>query len=133
MTKEDKKLLINDICNRLPYKVKVGFDSDCGMIGEVMDYEVSTKTLYVRQITPNNDCTTSCFFPIHYFRPYLRRMSSMTAKEKKVLYEKHTEAIESEYTIAGFIVLDYLNSIHVDYRNLIQKGLALEAPEGMYN
>ena len=28
--------------------------------------------------------------------------------------------------------LDYLNSIHVDYRGLIPKGLALEAPEGMY-
>jgi hypothetical protein len=27
---------------------------------------------------------------------------------------------------------DYLNSIHVDYRGLIEKGLALEAPEGMY-
>jgi hypothetical protein len=28
---------------------------------------------------------------------------------------------------------DYLNSIHVDYRGLIEKGLALEAPEDMYN
>lgn len=27
---------------------------------------------------------------------------------------------------------DYLNSIYVDYRGLIEKGLALEAPEGMY-
>jgi hypothetical protein len=28
--------------------------------------------------------------------------------------------------------IDYLNSIHVDYRHLISKGLAIEAPEGMY-
>jgi len=29
-------------------------------------------------------------------------------------------------------VYDYLNSIHIDYRGLIEKGLAIEAPEGMY-
>jgi hypothetical protein len=29
-------------------------------------------------------------------------------------------------------VLDWLNEHHFDYRNLIEKGLALEAPEGMY-
>ena len=28
--------------------------------------------------------------------------------------------------------LIFVNSIHVDYRGLIEKGLALEAPEGMY-
>ena len=28
--------------------------------------------------------------------------------------------------------LDYLNSIHIDYRGLIEKGLALEAPDDMY-
>ena len=27
---------------------------------------------------------------------------------------------------------DYLNSIHIDYRGFIAKGLALEAPEDMY-
>ena len=29
-------------------------------------------------------------------------------------------------------MFDYLNSIHIDYRGLIEKGLALAAPEGMY-
>ena len=27
---------------------------------------------------------------------------------------------------------DYLNSIHIDYRGFINKGLALEAPDNMY-
>ena len=35
---------------------------------------------------------------------------------------------ETDYT-----VIDWLNSHHFDYRGLIKKGLALEAPEGMYN
>jgi predicted AlkP superfamily phosphohydrolase/phosphomutase len=29
-------------------------------------------------------------------------------------------------------VIDWLNAHHFDYRGLIEKGLALEAPEGMY-
>jgi len=28
--------------------------------------------------------------------------------------------------------IDWLNASHFDYRGLIEKGLALEAPEGMY-
>lgn len=30
------------------------------------------------------------------------------------------------------IVFDWLNAHHFDYRGLIEKGLAIEAPEGMY-
>ena len=30
-------------------------------------------------------------------------------------------------------IVDWLNSHHFDYRGLIEKGLALPAPEGMYN
>jgi hypothetical protein len=30
-------------------------------------------------------------------------------------------------------VIDWFNAHHFDYRGLIERGLALEAPEGMYN
>jgi hypothetical protein len=29
-------------------------------------------------------------------------------------------------------MIDWLNVHHFDYRNLIDKGLAIEAPDGMY-
>jgi hypothetical protein len=62
-------------------------------------------------------------------------MSSMTEDEKE------------EYKKLGFIVvqnydsvilpnmneIDWLTAHHFDYRELIPKGLAIEAPEGMYN
>ena len=37
----------------------------------------------------------------------------------------------NETTCANLI--DWLNKHNFDYRGLIEKGLALEAPEGMYN
>ena len=52
-------------------------------------------------------------------------MSSMTEEE---LYEwQHMWIMEN--TIEKY---DWLNAHHFDYRRLIPKGLALEAPEGMY-
>ena len=59
-------------------------------------------------------------------------MSSMTEEELS-FYNNHLitpgitilEENLSEY-------LDWMHSHHFDYRGLIEKGLALEAPEGMY-
>ena len=68
-------------------------------------------------------------------------MSSMTEEENEELkYEIELElrALEGEEghnTVsaapAAFEV-DFYNKHHFDYRGLIEKGLALEAPEGMY-
>ena len=43
--------------------------------------------------------------------------------------EKTTWSIYSH----GPEIYDWLNAHHFDYRGLIEKGLALEAPDGMYN
>ena len=77
-------------------------------------------------------------------------MSSMTEEEKKDLKE-HTcpdgtgtfdekylkcpmshygERISYEFMSD---ILSWLNAHHFDYQGLIEKGLALPAPEGMYN
>jgi hypothetical protein len=58
----------------------------------------------------------------------------MTEEEKmiqrsKMRYEGYFVNHVYYHTLEEFY---YLNSIHVDYRGLIEKGLALEAPEGMY-
>ena len=93
-------------------------------------------------------------------KPYLRPMSSITEEDIHSLfnamypdismmwYEKETDLIRfraADYNNKRFLhitlwfnkiyslkQIDWLNAHHFDYRGLIEKGLALEAPEGMY-
>ena len=132
MTQEDKELVLIDLSARLPYGVKCCFRySIKSKILREADNFVLTPTLY--------DIFTCKRFEEDYIKPYLRPMSSMTEEEKE---EYKTISIwgevresKSHYTdicptIEGY---DWLNAHHFDYRGLIEKGLALEAPEGMYN
>lgn len=124
MTKEDKELVIIDISARFPYGVKVQINSDVKKVVGVKNGFVVTKerglfSTNVEYITRIECC-----------RPYLRPMSSMTEEEKKEY--KHLVAFSgSPDGVANFI--DWLNKKMFDYRGLIEKGLALEAPKGMYN
>ena len=85
--------------------------------------------------------------PVKFIKPYLRPLSSMTEEEfleyhdikyNKVTYRHNYKRFDvGKFANVGIIpiedYLDWLNSHHFDYRGLIEKGLALEAPEGMYN
>ena len=61
-------------------------------------------------------------------------MSSMTEEEKEeydaLRYEPWRSHISEDNCCR---ILDWLNKHHFDYRGLIEKGLAIEAPEGMYS
>lgn len=115
MTKEDKQLLLRDICGRLPYLVKglyqwkgnVPFDRE--LDGSLYD------ELYLSLYATEDSS----------FKPYLRPMSSMTEEETDT-YDRMVMCN------ASWVVDDWLLSHHFDYRGLIEKWLALEAPEGMY-
>ena len=125
MTQENKKLLLKDLSARLPYGVKMHCGEDIIMT--------------LRQIDEN--CFCECWenedFKCHstWMLPYLRPMASMTAEEKEELNEvtvincNEFEGCSTLFDEEGF---DWLNAHHFDYRGLIEKGLALEAPEGMY-
>ena len=65
--------------------------------------------------------------------PYLRQWSSMTNEERDELGIINRMYVSSHDYGVFYQSQDFLNSIHLDYRGLIEKGLALEAPEGMYN
>lgn len=141
---KDRELLWRDICGRLPYKVHcVGLEDgkdkhfvivgveDYSLVGgeksaKVIVFDASETWSYVRKIE------------IDSVRPYLRPMSSMMEEEQKVFVGFHCVnlcpiVMDSCLTINNEAsMFDWLNSHHFDYRGLIEKGLALKAPEGMY-
>jgi len=142
MTQEEKQILLKDLCARLPYHL-LGKDT----FGKTRELKVvyPTGTIIAQEIDGKN-CSSCGFIP------YLRPMSSMTEEEKEELEnieEKYfgqaldkqikeclssspkDESRKLEYFASSKIV-DYLNKHHFDYRGLIEKGLALEAPEEMY-
>ena len=125
MTQEEKQLLLKDLCSRLPYGVKfVSFS-------ESMKHHSEPVTL--RQIYYHNECDANNIEGdndistiIDLVKLYLRPMSSMTEEERKEVEDLNMNPFSGSVT-------DWLNSYHFDYRNLIDKGLALEAPKDMYN
>ena len=128
MTDKDKQLLLVDLCARLPYGVKVQvyyediagsgyFDETVWLIDNDEPFHVNDRW-------------------IENIKPYLRPMSSITNDEREILrnIDDFLEIFPEMYEVSGgYKTFDYLNSIHIDYRNLISLGLALPAPEGMYN
>lgn len=122
MTQEDRKLLLKDLCARLPYGVCVHIRYKTG--------EPCYGKLTLRDIQWLIDSK------IENIKPYLRPMSSMTKEEDKEFWEIIDNYGSDTNAFDGFELgddVDWLNTHHFDYRGLIEKGLALEAPEGMYN
>jgi len=132
MTKEETQLLIKDLCARLPYRVKGLHRGQVHIIANM-----DGGSLYPSIQVNGYDA----WFPIETFKPYLRPMESMTEKEtyifqQDILNEVEARCIHSlgsgKYSLAFTEANDWLNEHHFDYRGLIEKGLALEAPEDMY-
>lgn len=142
MTQEEKQLLLKDLSARLPYGVKVTDG-------------LRTITLNVRIDTV--PATLTRFMQSENLRYYLRPMSSMTEKEIEEYRNLSDEVIgcygpyhhefiahcirlgikpynphECVDDFLNMDAIDWLLEHHFDFRGLIEKGLALEAPEGMY-
>lgn len=126
MTQEDKNLLLKDLCTRLPYVVKYKANilgrENCIETMVAISYRKSKERGYEGIFI---DAESGGWDSINDIKLYLRPMSSMTEEEQTKHY--YLRNLHSDWEAQ-----DFLNSIHVDYRGLIWKGLALEAPEGMY-
>lgn len=129
MTEQEKKiLLLQDICERLPHAIFVKenrISLDDGPVIYTVDYH------------PH----------IHDCKPYLRPIESLT-KEERIEIGKAIQ--KDRINPSGEIkeegsdnlllctvrqstnLLSWMNANYIDYRGLIPMGLALPAPEGMY-
>ena len=142
MTQEEKQLLFKDLCARLPYGVKLGFENS-DLILVPTDFNIYTMQLSTNQIYPkSNSVAIGRIYDIWSYRPYLRPMSSMTEEEKDEfnhVFELELAALEEPavgHTIksaaSNAFVIDFYNRHHFDYRGLIPMGLAIAAPKNMY-
>lgn len=143
MTQEDKDLLLKDLCARLPYGVKCVFRSTQGDIPSTV-VRIDKEAEMVIHRPDGQKIEYFYFIEDGMFKPYLRPLSSMTEEENKqrkelsilLWYNSNGErGFDGFGEISGEDVLkavDWLNAHHFDYRGLIKRGLALEAPESMY-
>ena len=131
MTEEDKNLLIQDLCARLPYNIKVwhedgifNIDSISSIYGEIHLDIIDNYTIDVSEV-----------------KPYLFPLSSMTEEQKKffkdrpIFLDSENELVVKEdfFGNSRFTMLEdwmevilWLVKNHFDYRGLIPKGLAID-------
>jgi len=138
MTQEEKRLLLIDLCARLPFKPHVYIKD-----GKVdIDIDIVLNGTYIYEWLTFPSCQNITI------TPYLRPMSSMTDEEREEwadlfnleldkLNEIDDEDKAEELAPYYFgkshqVSIDWLNKNMFDYRGLIPMGLALEAKEGMY-
>jgi hypothetical protein len=132
MTRDEKQILLRDLCSRLSYETWVKYEGKEWLVtgyghGRVL-------------LLPSVFSSISGPCPLaEEVSPYLRPMSSMTEEEKKefqachCIYELHPDFQPMMCNLANELnMFDWLNAHHFDYRGLIHLGLAIEAPEGMY-
>lgn len=117
MTQENKELLLQDLCGRIPYGVKCEVYDRIGILDEISSYGAA--------VNYNNGEDTTC--RIECVKPFLFPLSSMT-EEQMEEYDNLRQDINDklkDWKCAK--LLDWLNKNHFDYRGLIEKGLALDA------
>lgn len=149
MRQDDKQLLLQDLCARLPYKVKAqvcGWDEEKGEVEVPLKiYSINTDG-YVYFET--NDYGVN-YLPVEECKPYLRPMSSMTEEEKRILQSFYPMPFGNQYLdldkekielyeCNSTMVVDLYDSVqmvdfckknHLDCYGLINKGLALSTDE----
>ena len=148
MTQENKEFLLKDLCARLPYGVKgkceldASYDTSFDTVFQTHKfnaevYGIKEDLLLVTPLIEDNDEQTYAEeevadgVSILDFTPYLFPLSSMTDEEwedyqKIRMIDWVHGYINGTFINAGSIV-GWLNAHHVDYRGLIEKGLAIDA------
>ena len=139
---EDKQLLLQDLCARLPYGVKIAMPG-------LWDNKITIETLTeifkgddgLFRVNGNGHC-------IEYIKPYLFPLSSMTDEMLEELnangFFKYRDTIanvshlesksginEEIYTYIDIecisFLIKYFHSNHIDYKGFIETGLAIDA------
>jgi hypothetical protein len=121
MTKEDKELLLKDLCTRLPYKVYAQIPDEYGGYTsaiESIDIDGFVKDFEGEQIEIEN------------IKPYLFPLSSITEEQKEEYCQLQQKIIYNSYGPVNADVINYINwcyKNHIDINGLIPMDLAIDA------
>ena len=120
MTENEKDLLVKDLCARLPYGLKIALKTyedidEIDSIGTLC--QLNKQYFWILE-----DEYERC---IEYNKPYLFPLSSMTEEQIKE-FNSITQKC-STYIGKSILLTDFCNKHHIDWRGLIEKGLALDA------
>ena len=132
MTKEEKALLIKDICCRLPYDVEIEV---CGKIRGTLsiinvwclykqDGESDEIDDYISQVDFFHD---GHMLDIENIRPVLMPFSKMTDEQKEEYCQLQQKIIYNPNGLVNEDIMEYMNwcyKNHLDVNGLIPKGLA---------
>lgn len=123
MTEQEKQVLFKDLCARLPYDTIINVNDG--------KYRKDVK-LHPHYIFDWDAERWDA-------KPYLRPMASMSKEEKQESRWYRQNAKSDNFIVYMGRYEEWLDSNHFDWRTdgngktMIELGLALEAPEGMYN
>lgn len=115
MNLKDRTNLLKDSCARIPYGVKC----QCfGRIGTIRSIDTFGNT----EVEGFNG---SFVIDVSHVKPYLFPLSSMTPKQKS---ELSMLIADSEGMFDSVLIeIDFYHKHHIDYRDLIPMGLAIDA------
>ena len=125
MKQEDKEILIRDLCGRLPYAVKAYIKNWSNLSRKYYEgvYIVESIDPSLNSILANSERSSVDVivgYDDYEIKPYLFPLSSIT---KKTL-----EELSAYIDIKNaYVAVELFNSHHIDYRGLIDDGLAIDA------
>lgn len=127
MGQKEKDLLLQDLCARLPYGVRVDYKGEAYDILGICH----GKMILCKPFMPQ---TLVCCPSVEEVKPYLIPISKMTEEQYREFYDKYCwndggdnfemDSCSHYYALEKF---DWLNKNRFDYRGLIPMGLANDA------
>ena len=114
MTQEQKELLLRDLCARLPYRPKIQFTES--------NYNDRLQSIWYDNMEGWQVDGDKLSTPIYAVKPYLFPLSNITEEQITDITNFVSKGIMDEN-----IIYDWYNKNHIDYRGLIDKGLAINA------
>ena len=128
MTQEQKELLLNDLCARLPYKVYAQIPDEYG------GYTSAIESIDIDGFVKDSEGTQ---IEIENIKPYLFPLDSITIEQEKELsklgvsyceYALHDDTRGLGIMVdEAYIFFEFCYKHHIDFLGLIDMGLAIDA------